>query len=55
MPLYHCTKCHHEWEGGKRDNICAWCKAKGYILRKKTALESMDVKRILERFKNVPD
>lgn len=39
MPLLHCTKCHHEWEGSVENNVCDWCGAAGYILQAKTALE----------------
>lgn len=39
MPLFKCTKCHHEWEGIKKDNKCSWCKAKGRIIEKETAFE----------------
>jgi hypothetical protein len=44
MPLYHCVKCHHEWEGIKRSGlepICDWCGAHGFILEEKTPLEKM--------------
>ena len=37
MPLYHCNKCHHEFEG--KEAICDWCGAEGYILKKETELE----------------
>ena len=38
MPLLHCSKCHHEWEGlvGSR---CQWCQSIGYILQERTPLE----------------
>jgi len=38
MPLLHCDKCHHEWEG-KPDSKCAWCKESGFILEQETSLE----------------
>lgn len=41
MPLWHCTGCHHEWEGIKTDNICNWCQATGYVLTTSTPLESL--------------
>lgn len=37
MPLYHCLKCHHEWEGGK--TTCDWCGADGHIIQEETDLE----------------
>ena len=40
MPLLHCKKCHHEWEG-KNDSICDWCGAEGYILEEQTDLEKL--------------
>lgn len=41
MPLFKCTKCHHEWEGVKSSNICDWCGSKGRILEDLTPLEKM--------------
>lgn len=41
MPLYHCTKCQHEWEGTKNMDVCDWCGAPGYILVEATPLELM--------------
>jgi hypothetical protein len=38
MPLLHCKKCHHEWEG-ESDSKCDWCGADGYILTEQTDLE----------------
>jgi len=38
MPLLHCNKCHHEWEG-RITARCAWCGAGGYVLEDKTPLE----------------
>ena len=39
MPLYHCSKCHHEWEG-KNIIKCDWCGSfNSYILEKRTKLE----------------
>ena len=35
MPLYHCSKCHHEWEAVSW-TICAWCGADGYVIQEKT-------------------
>lgn len=43
MPLFHCAKCHHEWEAiVEKDNpTCDWCGAHGYILEEETPLEKM--------------
>jgi len=43
MPLFHCVKCHHEWEGilEKNNPICDWCGAHGYIIEEKTPFEKM--------------
>jgi hypothetical protein len=38
MPLLHCTKCHHEWEGQSLEK-CDWCGADSYILAEQTDLE----------------
>lgn len=38
MPLLHCVKCQHEWEG-KQDSKCDWCGSAGYILVAKTPFE----------------
>jgi formate dehydrogenase maturation protein FdhE len=37
MPLFKCSKCHHEWEGTV--NKCDWCGSDGHILQEKTSLE----------------
>lgn len=38
MPLLHCKKCQHEWEG-RADSICDWCGASGRILEEETQFE----------------
>ena len=38
MPLIHCNKCHHEWEGAAQGR-CGWCNSDGYILEEKASLE----------------
>jgi len=38
MPLLHCEKCHHEWEG-RKNSKCKWCNNNSYILEEKTPLE----------------
>lgn len=40
MPLFHCTKCHHEWEGVK-DEPCAWCQASGKVIDDSTPFARM--------------
>jgi len=41
MPYYHCSKCHHEWEGSQ-ERVCDWCGAvAGRVLEEKTPLERM--------------
>jgi len=32
MPLFHCTKCHHEWESVAQKSKCGWCGARGFII-----------------------
>jgi len=27
MKLWHCSKCHHEWEGPDEPRNCDWCGA----------------------------
>jgi hypothetical protein len=39
MPLLHCTKCHHEWEGDKCD-MCDWCGAHGKVIAEETQFEA---------------
>ena len=39
MPHWHCTECHHEWEGSKKKKRCDWCNASGYVLEDATPLE----------------
>jgi hypothetical protein len=41
MPYWHCTECHHEWEGSKKDDTCDWCGYPGYVLEEATPLELM--------------
>ena len=41
MPLWHCSSCHHEWEGSTESNTCDWCSEPGYILESLTPLEKM--------------
>jgi len=41
VPYWGCTKCHHEWEGGRDDTVCDWCGAPGEVLEEKTPLEKM--------------
>jgi len=52
MPLWKCTKCHHEWEGSHK--VCDWCSSEGYILEEETALEKSmkEFDSILKRLKN---
>jgi hypothetical protein len=60
MPLYKCTKCHHEWEGAKKQSlgwsffkcdICAWCGEPGEILEEQTSLERANFSELLKRMK----
>lgn len=39
MPLLHCKKCMHEWEG-RKGSKCDWCGGKGYILQEETQFEN---------------
>lgn len=41
MPLFHCSKCHHEWEGAIKETTCDWCGSEGYIIQKDTPLEKL--------------
>ena len=41
MPLFKCSKCHHEWEGSTTDKQCDWCGAPGKVLEEKTPLERL--------------
>jgi rubrerythrin len=32
--IFHCTECHHEWEGAdKKPKKCDWCGAPGKLLK----------------------
>jgi rRNA maturation endonuclease Nob1 len=31
IPLWHCQKCHHEWEEFDQRN-CDWCGGESYLL-----------------------
>ena len=55
MPLLHCKKCHHEWEGQK-DSKCDWCGAGSIILQYESDFEKFvkyDLQRILDAWKAV--
>ena len=39
MPLFHCKKCHHEWESSESKSDCDWCGESGYVIKEKTELE----------------
>ena len=38
MPLLHCKKCHHEWEGWKWTD-CDWCGGSGEVIAEETQFE----------------
>lgn len=40
MPILHCSKCHHEWEG-RYKSTCDWCGAEARVLKDKSELEQM--------------
>jgi hypothetical protein len=40
MPLLHCKKCHHEWEG-ESHSICDWCGAESFMLEEETPFEKL--------------
>ncbi len=40
MPVLHCLKCHHEWEG-RATSVCDWCGAGARILREHSDLEML--------------
>ena len=53
MPLLHCTRCHHEWEGSKK-SLCDWCGGDSRILQEESDFEKFvryDLKRILAQWK----
>lgn len=39
--MFHCDRCHHEWEGSWKDQQCDWCGGGSILLAEKTALEKM--------------
>lgn len=39
MPLFHCIKCHHEWESVKTETKCEWCDGDSYMINEVTPLE----------------
>jgi uncharacterized protein YukE len=52
MPLWKCTKCHHEWEGDAKRSFCDWCKEEGTIIAEYTEFEDF-VKGLGELIKEV--
>jgi hypothetical protein len=52
MPLWHCTKCHHEWESVDGEN-CDWCGAPGRVLEDKTPMEKVDWGEFIEKFSKI--
>jgi len=55
MPLFHCRRCHHEWEGIAGQVNCDWCGAYGYIIEEETVLEKFLKDRPGNRLKRVPE
>jgi len=56
MPLFHCTKCHHEWEYYGTVSICNWCRAVGYIIEEETSFEKFcKVLKSYEKLGNLGD
>lgn len=51
MPLLHCNKCQHEWEGLEKSK-CSWCKSNGYVLQEETDFEKF-VERIYDFMTNI--
>ncbi len=53
MALYHCSKCHHEWEGINESTTCDWCEQEtiGYVIASETGLESL-VKKLTRQSNN---
>lgn len=41
MPLWHCARCHHEWEGMDRDSTCDWCFSIGYKIDEETPFDKL--------------
>lgn len=39
MPLFKCSKCHHEWESTKGRDTCSWCFSDGIKIRDLTEME----------------
>jgi hypothetical protein len=47
--IYHCKKCHHEWQtvtGKHEKKICDWCGAKGKPIAKDYTDQIPDRKKI---------
>lgn len=53
MPLFHCSRCHHEWEAVGTKSVCNWCDAEGVIIESSTPLERM-LKHKMEELTDVP-
>lgn len=47
MSLWHCRKCHHEWERTKKIP-CDWCGEDSYILKSETEFEKSIIRAIKE-------
>lgn len=56
MPLLHCTKCHHEWEGSKV-STCEWCAdgTPGRIIAEDTPSERLFGQNIKDAIKITKD
>lgn len=58
MPLWKCSKCHHEWGGNVETSYCSWCKASGEVLEAETPLEKYLKRRLLDELRkstNLPE
>jgi hypothetical protein len=50
MIHWHCTECHHEWDGAHQQ--CTWCHSPGYILSSTDDRKFSDaLQRVLDAFR----
>jgi len=55
MPHYHCSTCHHEWDGTKDLKInetCDWCGAGNPVILEEITPFEQFCKKMLDNIKN---
>lgn len=52
IKIWHCTKCHHEWEHAAVfvTSTCDQCKAPGYVLHEYK--QTIDIEKTINKLRN---